>query len=105
MELWEGILLIGVILSLPKLIPYLMSPLDPDERKAQKKAKEERRRQAKARMQAEAERQVNIPKAGSKDSLSDLNQSWEMHTSSKIFGIDDYSGFGGFDNFGGFGDE
>lgn len=50
MELWEGILLIGVILSLPKLIPYLMSPLDPDERKAQKKAKEERRRQAKARM-------------------------------------------------------
>ena len=90
MEFWEGILALIVIISLPKLIPYLMSPLDPDERKAQKKAKEERRRQTKTGSQA------NITKSGSKDSLSDLNKSWEMHTSSKIFGTDDHSGFGGF---------
>lgn len=99
MEFWEDILALIVIISLPKLIPYLMSPLDPDERKAQKKAKEERRRQT------ETGNQANIPKSGSKDSLSDLNQSWEMHTSSKIFGTDDHSGFGGFGGFGGSGDE
>ena len=36
------------------------------------------------------------PGCGSKDSMSALNQAWDMHISSDIFGFDDYSGFSGF---------
>lgn len=37
-----------------------------------------------------------ISGSGSKDTMSPLDQSWDMHISSGIFGSDDFSGFSGF---------
>ena len=37
-----------------------------------------------------------VPGCGRKDSMSSLDQAWDMHISSDIFGFDDYSGFSGF---------